>query len=79
MISLECTCADINIGEWNRLMKGARRTDKKKLNALVKKEMPELYNALSLNLYNPYHYYQTKTHFVLVHSAIEYFLLKEAA
>ena len=79
MISLDCTCVGIGVNKWERLMKGATRANKRKLNALVRKEMPELYEALALNLYNPYHYYKTKTHFILVHSSIEYFLLKEAA
>jgi hypothetical protein len=73
---LECTCCDINQSKWDRLMKGATRTDKVKLNRLIKHEMPELYEALFLNLYNPYNYYKTKTHWVLVHSAIEYFIKK---
>lgn len=34
-------------------MKGAKRTSYKRLVARVKSEMPELYYALQLNLYNP--------------------------
>lgn len=73
---LECTCADINQTKWEKLMEGATRADKRKLNALIKKKMPELYGALALNLYNPYHYYKTAKHWVLIHSAIEYFIKK---
>jgi hypothetical protein len=73
---LECTCADISLTKWERLMTGAKRMDKRKLNRLVKKELPELYEDLALNLYNPYEYYKTPTHYILVHSGIEYFLHK---
>jgi hypothetical protein len=43
-----------------------------------KSEIPELYRALALNLYNPWadQCRQTATHFILVHSAIEYFIHK---
>ncbi len=59
-------------------MKGAKRTSYKRLVARVKSEMPELYYALQLNLYNPWatQCKQTATHFILVHSAIEYFIHK---
>lgn len=66
------------IENWNALMKGARNCSYKRLVAKVKKEIPELYNALSLNYYNPYENdcKRTKTHYILVHSAIEYFIHK---
>jgi hypothetical protein len=57
-------------------MKDAKRTDKRKLNALIKKNLPDLYNDLALNLYNPYKYCQTKNHWILIHSATEYFITK---
>ena len=45
---------------------------------LASKELPELYSALTLNFYNPWcdQCKQTRTHFILVHSAIEYFIKK---
>lgn len=76
-MTYECCCADISIGKWEILMKNARRMNKKILNKLVKQNLPELYNALSLDLFNPYNYFQTPTHYILVHSAIEYFIRKE--
>lgn len=56
-------------------MKGARRVSYRMLVSRVKSEIPELYRALALNLYNPWadQCRQTATHFILVHSAIEYF------
>lgn len=73
-LQLEARCCDVPISKWNQLMKGAVRADKKKINYLVKIHLPDLYEALALNYRNPYHYYKTKTHLILVHSAIEYFI-----
>jgi len=78
MIDLECTCADISKPEWDKLMKGAVKTNGKRLRNLIKKELPKLYNALALYFYNPYEdqSQETSTHYIYVHSAIEYFLRK---
>jgi hypothetical protein len=59
-------------------MKGAKRVSYRRLVSRVKNEIPELYHALALNLYNPWagQCKQTSTHFILVHSAIEYFIHK---
>lgn len=59
-------------------MKGAKRTNYKRLVARIKREIPELYFALALNLYNPWadQCKQTDTHFILVQSAVEYFIHK---
>lgn len=55
-------------------MYGARRADKRVINRLVKMHMPDLYYALRLDLRNPYAYFKTSDHLILVHSGIEYFL-----
>ena len=75
---LECTCADITATQWDKLMRGARKASYKRLVAKIKREMPELYKALSLDLNNPWadNCAQTKTHYILVWSAIEYFIVK---
>jgi hypothetical protein len=75
---LECTCENISIDQWNELMKGARKASYKRLVQRVKRELPDLYKALALNFYNPYweQCKQTKTHYILVSSAIEYFIHK---
>lgn len=74
----ETNCTEISISEWNRLMKGAKKCSYKKLVAKIKKEIPTLYSGLMLDIYNPWENdcKQTKTHFILVHSAIEYFIRK---
>ena len=71
-----CTC--ITIDEWYRLMKGARKCSYRRLVSRIKKEMPSLYHELALQFYNPFEEQckQTKTHYILVHSGIEYFLHK---
>lgn len=71
-------CCKITTDEWNKLMTGARKTSYKSLKRKIKSELPELYYALGLNFPNPYWQAckQTKTHYILVHSAIEYFIHK---
>ena len=75
---LECTCVDITKDEWDRLMKGSRPLNYKWLVKKIKKELPDLYRELRLDLYNPYCELArvTKTHYILVSSAIEYFINK---
>ncbi len=71
-----CTCVSIN--EWNQLMKGARKCSYNRMVSKIKRELPDLYRELSLNYYNPFESQckQTRTHYILVHSAIEYFIHK---
>lgn len=76
---LETDCTNCgSIERWNKLMKGARKCSYKRLVARIKKEIPELYESLCLNFYNPWEDYcqQTNTLYILVHSAIEYFIHK---
>ena len=73
-LELVADCSQTSIAEWNNLMFGAIRANKKIVNSLVKKFIPGLYEGLSLNLNNSYNYSKTKNHLILVHSATEYFL-----
>ena len=77
-MELECTCIGIGIDRWNQLMKGAKPLNYEWLKRKVKKHLPELYDNLSMDFYNPYGQQTcvTKTHYVLVHSSIEYFIKK---
>lgn len=77
---LECTCTDVTEKQWERLMHNARRMSYKKLLSAIKKNLPDLYYALGLNYPNPYSTQcrQTDTHYILVHSAIEYFIRKDS-
>ena len=76
---LECTCVDISQDRWGELMKDAKPINYEWLKNKIKRELPELYNSLCLNLYNPWENdcMQTKAHYILVHSAIEYFIRKD--
>jgi hypothetical protein len=73
-IFLEATCAGITKARWDKLMQGATRADKRTVNRIVRVYLPDLYQSLALHLNNPYKYYKTETHLVLVHSEIEYFM-----
>ncbi len=77
-MSYETNCTEITIDRWNELMKGARKCSYKNLVRKIKKELPELYHQLCLEFPNPFaeQCQQTKTHYILVSSAIEYFILK---
>ena len=71
---LRCSCAQISKRKWEELMKGAVRANKQKIHQLLRRDMPEFYEHLALHAYNPYHYFRTKKHIIVVHSAIEYFI-----
>ena len=71
---LEATCCNINLAQWNRWMDGATRADHRQVDSLVRRHLPDLYENLRLDLRNPYNYFKTRRHLILVHSAIEYFL-----
>lgn len=72
------SCQTVTFNGWKQLMKGARPLNYEWLKRRVKKHLPTLYNDLALDNYNPYEdkCAVTKTHYILVHSAIEYFIHK---
>ncbi|HAH22484.1 MAG TPA: hypothetical protein DCL77_01740 [Prolixibacteraceae bacterium] len=81
-LSLECTCVGTGIRTLEKYMKDMTRADKMKINRLVREHLPDLAYDLMLterplkDLYwfNPYNYYKTKRHLILVQSSIEYFI-----
>ena len=75
-IDYETNCTAITINKWNQLMNNSVKANGKKIKALIKKHLPELFENLALEFYNPYEQQskRTKTHFIYVHSGIEYFL-----
>ena len=77
-MELQCTCVDITEKEWDQLMKCRRPMSYQWLKRKIKKHLSQLYNELNLDFYNPYENetYRTNTHYILTHSAIEYFILK---
>ena len=78
-LDLECSCVSIKQWKWDELMEGHVRANKREINRLVKEHLPDLYEGLALNYYNPYDYYRTSTHLVLVHSSVEYFIKFEVS
>lgn len=74
----ECCCEDITFNKWKVLMHGARKCSYKRLISKIKREIPSLYEQLMLDVPNPYaeQCRQTDTHYILVHSMIEYFIRK---
>lgn len=72
-VEFETCCFCISKFKWMQLMKGAKRADHKAVDRLVKRFEPSIYKMLALNFYNPYRYYRTENHFIVVHSATEYF------
>lgn len=75
---LECTCADITPAQRKRKMKGFRPINYQWLVGRIKKHLPQLYEALSLDLSNPYGNLcgTTREYYILCHSATEYFIKK---
>ena len=74
----DTNCTQVTIDKWNALMKGSKKASYKRLVSRIKKELPSLYMELALQFPNPYadQCRQTKTHYILVHSAIEFFIHK---
>ncbi len=77
-MELECTCMTISADEWAQKMKDARPISYKWLVGKIRKNMPELYDALALQFPNPYdqNCAVNRDYYILVHSAIEYFIRK---
>jgi len=75
-LTFDTDCTSTSVYEWERLMKGSVKANGSKIRKLIKKFIPELYDSLGLDFYNPYesNSVRTKTHFIYVHSCIEYFL-----
>lgn len=71
-LCLEHTCTTISSTESDRLMKGAKKANYTVIHKLIKKLAPEYVWLTEKNPYK-YQYSKTKTHLIVVHSAIEYF------
>ena len=75
-VTCQENCTSVSLRRWEYLMEGAVKANGEKIKAIIKKHLPELYEEIGLNFYNPYQHQsqRTKTHLVYVHSAIEYFI-----
>lgn len=78
-IELECDCTQISKRKWDKLMERSVKANGSQIRKLIKKFLPELYESLALDFYNPYesNSARTKTHYIYVHSGIEYFIKKQ--
>lgn len=74
----KCTCADVTQEEWDELMKGRKPINYDILVNKVRKDCPNLYKKLHLELNNPYKNdcYETDEYYVLTHSCTNYFFKK---
>lgn len=73
------TCAELSADFVQDTEDRGRKVSYRNLLRRIKNEYPELYKELSLSIYNPFaeQSYQTKEFWVLVHSGINYFFLKD--
>lgn len=70
-LTFDCNCTSISSFEWDKLMKGATKANKKKIQKILADN--NLWNKKDFKYRNPYQSYKTKTHLIYVHSSIEYF------
>ncbi len=75
-IELVNTCVGITQTEWDNFMENTTKANGRQIRLLIKKFLPELYEDLALQYYNPYEHRAVKKRglLVYVHSGIEYFL-----
>ena len=77
-IEYDTSCTGIDLDEFERLMHNMKQCSYNTLIKLIKRDEPDFYRDLSLDLLNPWAEQcgQTRTHFIFVHSGIEYFFKK---
>ena len=68
----------MTLRQFDFLMEGAVKANGSKIRRMIKQQIPDLYESLALEYNNPYesNSKRTPTHYVYVHSGIEYFLLR---
>jgi len=74
-IELVGTCSQIVGDEYDMMFQGAKKANGSKIRRMIKRDCPELYEAICLDFYNPFEYQsqRTETHLIYVHSMIDYF------
>lgn len=75
---LESTCIDMSAEKIQNILEHSKPINYKWLVSKIRKHLPELYSDLCLDFYNPYKNQcrVTKEYYILVHSAIEFFIRK---
>lgn len=74
-IHLQATCASVSLPEWDAMMKGTTKANGRRIRKIIQKHLPEIYDELGLEFFNPYEKQAAKKPglLVYVHSGIEYF------
>ncbi len=80
-IKYDTNCADISAREWERLTRNSTPFPERELRDMIRRDCPAIARQLMIDrpdLYNPYGDLcaETPTHYIYVHSAIEYFFRK---
>ena len=75
-MQLIATCVSSTIYEWDEYMKNSVKADANIVEKLIKKLLPDLWEELNLNYYNPFRYQcrRKKGLIIYCHSAVEYFI-----
>jgi hypothetical protein len=75
-LQLVSTCVGCGLHQWDKYMKGTTKADGKRIRTHIKHHLPELFDDLGLDYYNPYEAQSRKKKglLVYVHSGIEYFI-----
>lgn len=75
---LEATCIDLTSEKIENILRNSKPINYKWLIGRIRKQIPSLYENLCLDYYNPYqnNCRVTKDYYILVHSAIEFFIRK---
>ena len=75
----ETSCVSTSQTQWDNLMKGATKANKKQVVAVALNcgiiDAQEAKKEIKNSWYNPYRQLKTKTHLIYVHSGIEHFIL----
>lgn len=74
----ETTCVDLTAEKVENILRNSKPINYKWLIGRIRKQIPSLYEKLCLDYYNPYqnNCRVTKDYYILVHSAIEFFIRK---
>lgn len=77
-IYFETDCTSCSFEKWEKLMNQAVKANGKRIKSMIKKQLPDLYHALYLEFPNHFEHRskRTQTHYIYVHSGIEYFLAR---
>lgn len=77
-VQAECSCIGITQSEWDKLMKGHTRANRREVVKIALQagiiDEEQAIRELRNPWYNPYNHFKTKTHIIYVYSSIEHFI-----